>query len=109
MRITHKTLKALLEDLKAVENREGDYLAALDSAVSTVEEWVEVSAPDPSEGTRYYSDDFLDYEESKPYGDDTARIIDIHAGVIAYSHKGNAADICQALEVNPLSQYKDER
>lgn len=39
--ITHEALKALLEDLKAVESREGDYLAALDSAVDTVEGWVE--------------------------------------------------------------------
>ena len=52
---------------------------------------------------RYYWDEPDDGDDpNKPYGDDTARIIDTESGVIAYSHKLNAPVLVRTLNENPL-------
>lgn len=49
MFITNEALKALNDDLQAAESREGDYLAALDSAAETVAGWVAESEGGPTD------------------------------------------------------------
>ena len=55
------------------------------------------------EEQRYYWDEPDDGDDpNKPYGDDTARIIDTESGVIAYAHKLNAPVLVRTLNENPL-------
>lgn len=61
---------------------------------------VDIEAGDPDEPQVYWDMAHDGDDEHTPYGDDTARIIDLQAGgVIAYCHKDNADKLVRALWV----------
>lgn len=80
-------------------NREGANLIEDDGSTAwfSWEDFELVTVPDNEEHNVYW-DTELDEDDDRPYGDDTARIIDqALGGVIAYCHRVNASRIVKAI------------